>query len=120
MDSLAIYSIEGSRVAPVFRPNARRYSLPAHPIGWCTGIVVAVAGTKARYVKLVVEQVMDRVGDCAGQEQFFEIDGEKPRVQIRDLVTRHEQIAFYSVDERPRGECVGVVTKGTHRGSMPS
>jgi hypothetical protein len=58
-------------------------------VGGCAGEVVLVAGVEAGQVELVIDEVVQRVFEGAGQQLPFEIDGNEARAGVDVLVAGH-------------------------------
>lgn len=58
-------------------------------IGAGAGGVIAEAGIAAAEVDFVVEQVVQRMFESAGDELPLQVNGEKPRASVNVLVARH-------------------------------
>ena len=73
-----------------FEQGARR-------IGRGTVQVVTVTGIETGKIEFVIEQVMHGMLETAGQQLFLQIDGEKTRAGVDDLVTGHDVTAKWNI-----------------------
>ena len=58
-------------------------------VGGGAGVVVVVAGVEAGQVELVIDQVVQRVFEGAGEQLPLQIDGNKARAGVDVFVARH-------------------------------
>jgi hypothetical protein len=62
-------------------------------VGGCTGEIILVAGVEPGQIELMVDEVVQRVFEGAGQELPFEINGNEARAGVDCLVPGHGSLS---------------------------